>query len=72
MKVEHQSLKHLEKLKTALDNAQDEIISLYRMGLPLVDAFDNRLDLVYWDSKLDELRRSVKDQIYAKKVELEV
>jgi len=72
MKVERQSLKHLEKLRTALNNAQDEIMSLYRMGLPLVDAFDNRLYLEYWDNKLGELRRSVESQIYAKKVELEV
>jgi hypothetical protein len=42
------------------------------MGLPLVDAFDNRLDLEYWDNKLGELLRSVESQIYAKKVELEV
>jgi len=72
MKVERQSLKHLKKLRTDLNNAQDEIMSLYRMGLPLVDAFDNRLDLEYWDNKLGELIGSVEDQIYAKKVELEV
>jgi hypothetical protein len=72
MKPEKQALKHLNKLKMALDAAQNEINSLYHLNLKLIDVTDYEMNLEAFDNQLGEMISQVEDQIEMKKSELEL